>query len=142
MEIQLIEKRLMEEQKEAWIPLMDYAIKNGISLSTLRRHIKANKLTYKVESGRYLIWDNGSTTPKESPPRAVTRVKSHDFESMPQQDSDSSSNQLINAVLQEEIHKLTQELQKAKKEIVELKTLIAFYEENNSVSGPHGTSKS
>ena len=50
----------MEDQRQetkAWIPLMEYAIKKGISLSTLRRHIKANKLTYKVENGRYLLWD-------------------------------------------------------------------------------------
>lgn len=36
---------------------MEYAIKNGISLSTLRRHIKANKVTHKIEKGRYLLLD-------------------------------------------------------------------------------------
>ena len=41
-----------------WIPLMDYAIKNGVSLSTLRRHIKANKIQYRVENGRYLLLDD------------------------------------------------------------------------------------
>jgi predicted site-specific integrase-resolvase len=41
----------------AWIPLMDYAMKKGVSLSTLRRYIKSKKIKYKTESGRYLVWD-------------------------------------------------------------------------------------
>lgn len=35
---------------------MDYAMRAGVSLSTLRRHIKANKIQYKIENGKYLIW--------------------------------------------------------------------------------------
>jgi hypothetical protein len=40
-----------------WVPLIDYAIKKGVSMSTLRRQIKSHKLTYKIERGRYLVWD-------------------------------------------------------------------------------------
>ncbi len=36
---------------------MDYAMKKGVSLSTLRRYIKSKKIKYKTESGRYLVWD-------------------------------------------------------------------------------------
>lgn len=36
---------------------MDYAIRRGISLSTLRRYIKAKKLHYKIENGKYLLLD-------------------------------------------------------------------------------------
>ena len=35
-------------------PLIEYALKKGVSLSTLRRHIKAGKIPFKVEDGRYL----------------------------------------------------------------------------------------
>src|SRR5690242_17272774 len=38
-----------------WISLMDYAMKTGLSLSTLRRYIKAKKVPYRVENGRYLL---------------------------------------------------------------------------------------
>ena len=93
-----------------WIPLMDYAIKKGVSLSTLRRHIKANKVTYKVENGRYLLWDN---------------------------DSDDLSSQSIPSInidktelIENELRHITIELRKAQEEIAELKTLIALYEEN------------
>ncbi|MBY0471829.1 hypothetical protein K2X30_11740 [bacterium] len=40
-----------------WIPLMEYATKKGVSLSTLRRYIKSDKVQYRVENGRYLLLD-------------------------------------------------------------------------------------
>jgi predicted site-specific integrase-resolvase len=46
-----------------WISLMDYATTKGVSLSTLRRHIKANKIPYKVENGRYLLPLNAADNP-------------------------------------------------------------------------------
>jgi hypothetical protein len=91
---------------EAWIPLMDYAIKTGISLSTLRRHIKANKLTYKVENGRYLL--KGAKESEGIPEKEALKL------SLPDTD----------------LGKITHELKKAQEEIAELKTLIAFYEDN------------
>ncbi len=40
---------------------MDYAMKKGVSLSTLRRYIKSKKIKFKTESGRYLIWDEDAS---------------------------------------------------------------------------------
>jgi hypothetical protein len=76
-----------------WIPLVEYAHKKDISLSTLRRHIKAGKIPYKVDQGRYLLFDDA---PHSS-------------------DMPAPSIQM--------------QLQQAREEIAELKTLIAFYEE-------------
>jgi len=86
-----------------WISLMAFAARRRISLSTLRRHIKANKITYKIENGRYLLWDE-----------EVSEDHS--------QNSDSET----------DLRKIQTELQKALEEIAELKTLIAFYEETAS----------
>jgi hypothetical protein len=47
---------------ETWIPLVEFSVKKGISLSTLRRYIKANKIKWKLHDGRYLILDDGSAT--------------------------------------------------------------------------------
>ncbi|OFZ18689.1 MAG: hypothetical protein A2X94_14370 [Bdellovibrionales bacterium GWB1_55_8] len=90
---------------ENWIPLMDYAMKKGISLSTLRRHIKANKVVYRVEGGRYLLCD-----------------EARGFSA----DADIGSRGGDSAV----ISHLNSQLQQAREEIAELKTLIAFYEES------------
>lgn len=97
-----------------WVSLMDYAMRKGVSLSTLRRHIKASKLTYKIEEGRYLLWVEGesgfeepeSKQPVVLPPKEETTA------------------------LQNRLHKLTVDLKRAQEEIAELKTLIALYEEN------------
>ena len=83
-----------------WVPLMEYSISKALSLSTLRRHIKAEKVIYKTEKGRYLIWDSDPTASAGT-------------------DSD----------LQFRLQGLLSDLQKAQEEIAELKTLIAFYEE-------------
>ena len=90
---------LKSAEAAEWIPLMDYAIKRGVSLSTLRRHIKANKVLYKVENGRYLLFNDAEIElPAQGESMAVLQLKA--------------------------------ELQKAREEIAELKTLIAFYEES------------
>ena len=87
---------------ENWISLMDYAMKKGVSLSTLRRYIKSNKVKYKVESGRYLLWDDTGGGSTDSPK---------------------------NSTKNSEDDKLAMKLQKAQEEIAELKMLIALYEE-------------
>uniref|UniRef100_UPI001E32B1E5 hypothetical protein n=1 Tax=Streptobacillus moniliformis TaxID=34105 RepID=UPI001E32B1E5 len=38
-----------------WLPLMDYSMKTGVSLSTLRRHIKSGKIEFRRQEGKYLI---------------------------------------------------------------------------------------
>ncbi len=87
---------------------MDYAIRRGFSLSTLRRHIKANKIQYRVENGKYLLLDNPDATPP------------------------SITGQQAAAVLQAKLQKVEMDLQKAQEEIAELKMLIALYEEKMS----------
>ena len=103
-----------------WVPLMDYAIKRGVSLSTLRRYIKSNKIKYRVEEGRYLLWDDGAALalgPGGRPTHLGREIKPADkIVAAPPQ-------------LQTKIKKLETELGRAKEEISELKMLIAIYEE-------------
>jgi hypothetical protein len=112
----------METQRqmtqEVWIPLMDYAIKKGISVSTLRRHIKARKVTYKIEEGRYLLLDQGNT---EVTPSHINSGLN------PSGLKPDYSNEV--EVLQTRLQRVTQDLTRAQEEIAELKTLIALYEE-------------
>lgn len=48
-----------------WLSINDYAIKNKVSPSTVRRKIKANKLKHKIEKGKYLVPDDGTQNTKE-----------------------------------------------------------------------------
>lgn len=43
---------------EAWLALNDYANKHQVSISTLRRRIKSNKIKYKLDDGKYFIEDD------------------------------------------------------------------------------------
>ena len=88
-----------------WIPLMDYAMKNGVSLSTLRRYIKAGKSPYKSEHGKYFIF---STT--EAPRTAEAEWMRASSDTQPRES-------------------LEPRVAKLEKEISELKMLVAIYEE-------------
>jgi hypothetical protein len=43
------------ESDGLWLPLIEYSVKSGVSLSTIRRKIKSNSIQYRLEKGRYLI---------------------------------------------------------------------------------------
>src|SRR5579885_3639437 len=92
----------------AWLPLMEYSVKKGISLSTLRRYIKARKVEFRIENGRYLLFDESADGASMAAP--ATGARSVDG----------------NSAL---VSRLEQDLKRAREEIAELKTLIALYEE-------------
>jgi hypothetical protein len=84
----------------AWISLMEYSVKKGISLSTLRRYIKARKVEFRIEEGRYLLFDESAGNETTFPSGLASTVS-----------------------------QLERDLKTAREEIAELKTLIALYEE-------------
>lgn len=126
-----------------WIPLMDYATQYGVSLSTLRRHIKARKIQYKIENGRYLL--RSPFAPGMVAPRAVSAPRANGASfaqpgavpapsgrpthssAAPGTDAAAASN---------EIRELKLRLQRAQEEISELKMLVALYEEQLAQKRP------
>lgn len=94
-----------------WVPLLQYANERGVSLSTLRRRIKSNKIRYRFEEGRYLIYD-----------------ESNQHEPALHSSSDHNAHEALETIGP----KLEQKLKEANKEISELKTLVAFYEDQLS----------
>jgi predicted site-specific integrase-resolvase len=105
-----------------WMPLMEYAIKNEISLSTLRRHIKANKITYKVENGRYLLRSDEPASSLDTLEQPIVQAA-------------------ISASSSSEVATLRAQLRKAREEIAELKMLVAIYEEQTQASQPQPTTR-
>jgi hypothetical protein len=100
-----------------WIPLMEYAVQTGVSLSTLRRYIKAGKIEFKVEKGRYLI---AHGAPTAGPATKPVEYPGH----VPAAAPAAPTSDLVSS--------LKSDLNKAREEISELKTLIALYEEGLS----------
>ena len=97
-----------------WVPLLDYASRYNVSLSTLRRQIKINKIQHRMERGRYLVWD---VYPEKSQTGRGEIAES--------------------AWLRRELIRLESELGRAREEIAELKTLIAFYEDETTPERDH-----
>jgi hypothetical protein len=53
------------QSQDNWLSLLDYSFQTGVSLSTLRRQIKSNKIKFRLQDGKYLIC---SDKPLESLP--------------------------------------------------------------------------
>lgn len=71
-----------------WLPLNEYALRSGTSISTLRRKIKTNAIEYKMEEGRYLIrgddlaFNEPKTTPFVSSDAAPAKKPSAEITSL------------------------------------------------------------
>ncbi len=44
------------EQDGIWLSILEFATLKKISISTIRRAVKAGKYKYKEEAGKYFIW--------------------------------------------------------------------------------------
>lgn len=86
-----------------WLSITDYSRYKNVSISTIRRHIKANILKYKEENGKYLI-----CVP------SVERIKLREEED------------LLKTKLENEL--LKGQLRQLKEENNELKMLVEIYE--------------
>jgi cell division protein FtsB len=89
-------------QDGIWLSILEYANIKKISISTIRRSIKAGHIKYKEENGKYFVW-----TIKK------IEVTSGEYNS------------------KEEIEKLKKENRKLLEEINDLQTLLVAYEYQN-----------
>jgi hypothetical protein len=82
-----------------WLPLTEYSVRSGVSLSTIRRKIKSNTIAYRLEKGRYmLLYPNekvtsmttsvtpievpkAKPTPEEAPKKTVSQPSRENDES-------------------------------------------------------------
>ena len=114
--------------KGEWVPLLEYAVRHGLSMSTMRRYIKAGKLIHRLEGGKYLVFDSTSNSAEKKNSRS-SHSASHS--SVTEQSQGEYSVSQFKK-LQADALLLKDELRKAKEEISELKMLVAFYEEDQS----------
>ena len=96
-----------------WVPILEYAVEKGVSISTLRRQIKSGRIRFRSDEGRYLVLDDGT------PPLLGAGGRKH-----------ASATAAVGGASAESVDQLKRELGRAREEIAELKTLIAVYEES------------
>ena len=69
------------ETQAGWLPIIEYSVKTGVSLSTIRRKIKNHSIPFRLEKGKYLVQFgatpasdlNGSTASPPDPETTATR---------------------------------------------------------------------
>jgi cell shape-determining protein MreC len=89
-----------------WLTVLEYASFKNKSISTVRRYIKANRVKFKEENGKYLIWTKNFFSDFQSPKEQREVVK-----------------------MRFEIDRLQSEIKSVKEENEELKMLINILEQ-------------
>lgn len=92
-----------------WLSVLEFAAYKNKSISTVRRYIKANRVKFKDENGKYFIW-----------------VKDYK--------SDQSNEEKEFLELKFENERLKKENRVIKEEINELRMLVQLYESNQMLN--------
>jgi DNA-binding transcriptional MerR regulator len=101
-----------------WLTINEYSNYRGISISTIRRYIKAKSVQYKLENRKYFIY-----------------VSKEQYERRNGQKSIKESTENI-VELYEKIATLEKKLQAVQEENSELKMLVELYEGQMSLNKP------
>lgn len=132
-----------------WLPITEYSAKHRISVSTLRRRIKANEIKYQFNEGKYFLLDEPVSTHQHHrpSPNRMLKVSQENGSSQkedivhPTQLGGGSEGPILTAA-----NKLLNELKKAysqilqekeeqilqlKEEVTDLKTLVRVLESEN-----------
>ena len=80
---------------DRWIPLTQYAIEEGVSISTLRRKIKSNSIEYRLDNGRYLIKSDEAAPAADTSAPEVFQNSSNDAGSRMATDSSGTPAMIV-----------------------------------------------
>lgn len=97
----------MAIKEGAWLTIMEYSRLKGVSISTIRRHIKANLVKFREEDGKYFIYTHSAPT------QAANDQEAEIFALKLEQD------------------RLKRQIQSLFEELAEAKMLIELYEKSN-----------
>lgn len=119
---------------EKWLPLNDYANKHEVSVSTLRRHIKSNKIKYKLEEGKYFIIDDGveAGSAVEQPVRSHQKSEAVVASSVDNVGTTKLLLEELKRAYLESLQSKEDQILYLKQQVSDLKTLVMFLEKDNS----------
>ncbi len=113
------------ETMGAWVSLLDFAQHNRLDLRTLRLQVSRGHIPYRMEQGKCRIWD-------QQGPYVSRRVSSdlsvNAFTTVPSF-MDYLGRERRHEIPKTHTPNTEESLLKAQREIAELKTLLAFYED-------------
>jgi hypothetical protein len=115
-----------EGSQGEWLTLVDYSHRTGVSLSTLRRYIKAEKIPFRLEQGKYLV-----QAPASSPVQPQKQTQTQPRASISASSVVPSGLTHTDSHLRMRVQELESALRRAHEEIAELKMLVALYEQTS-----------
>jgi hypothetical protein len=133
----------------SWLPLAEYSMKHHVSISTLRRRIKADDINFRFDDGKYFILDEAPRAPKAveaevhrpslSRETLNTTAASEDSTLQIQTEKGESVLTAANKLLvdlkrayTQVLHEKEEQIMHLKEEVIDLKTLIKVLESENS----------
>lgn len=127
--------RQRSKKVENWLALNEYANKYQVSISTLRRRIKSNKIKYKLDDGKYFLEDDmdssGASIDMPMNNQASTYVASSESISTTKLLLDELKRAYLDSLQSKE-----DQILYLKQQVSDLKTLVMFLEkENNRLNG-------
>lgn len=124
---------------ESWLPLNDYANRHRLSVSTVRRRIKSDKVKFRLDDGRYFILDEvNDQTPQMTTQESA--VKAHTTTSATPAHAATEVATLPMKLLLEELKRAyldslqskEDQILHLKQQVSDLKTLVMVLEKENS----------
>jgi len=116
----------------SWLPITEYAVKNSISVSTIRRKIKNKELKHRLDGGKYFILDEKGALVQNSKTPAVELAGKSVEEVLDFAERSINAISKLNheMVTEKEIIIMNQKkkIQKLQEELSELKMLINLLE--------------
>ena len=132
---------------DSWLPLAEYSMKHHVSISTLRRRIKAADVDFRFDDGKYLILDEApkkAALAEEHRPSLSREAKKTSAEAVFENENHltdagesviTAANRLL-ADLKKAYTKILQEKEEQilnlREEVVDLSTLVKILETENA----------
>jgi len=133
---------------QGWLPITEYAGKYRVSISTLRRRIKAGDIEYSFQEGKYLLKDSPLVISQAVPQQAATVAPPHKANggSSVVNDQSNATDGEENSPILATANRLLNELKKAyslilqekeeqvlqiREEVADLRTLVRVLESEN-----------
>lgn len=122
----------------SWLPITEYAVKNRVSVSTIRRKIKNKELKHKLDGGKYFVLDEDQSVDTcTSTNRAKNLYNSVDevleFAERSIQEITKLNQEIINEK-ESTINRQKKKIQDLEEELTELKMLINVLEKKHSLT--------
>lgn len=132
------------ESNGNWLPITEFSVKSGMSLSTIRRKIKSNSIAYRLDKGKYFILfsnrEVGDMRPIETRNALIPAKQPEKQPTSSRSNSDEDAFQMVSEAYEyalrekdERIKLLEQKTKDLEERLQELRLLVQVLEEKYEV---------